>query len=262
MTDRSGPLWVMTTDAGLRCLRVGNPSTVKSVLQLVGKYERTDGLSGNEGTGLLEDKEGDIWVATTEGLDRFTPTKLRVKSLPSGARGISIVGTGGSSVYVTTGVAKPGIISYGSASWEPLRNAPRSLTAAYRDQNGTLWFGAPGVIWRYRGNTFRRVAVPRSEGDADVESICRDREGRLWVVFDNERLFTLVGGLTWEEPSTSRAWLFQEPLKWIHKVSYGSATKEIASLDFTAITSFPFFHRQVFISVSLVRWRRGPAQCG
>ena len=39
----------------------------------VDAYTRLDGLSGNTVTSLFEDREGNVWVATNDGLDRFRP---------------------------------------------------------------------------------------------------------------------------------------------------------------------------------------------
>ena len=61
LRDRDGALWIGTLDRGL--IRVHRDR--------VDLFSRADGLSSNYVRGLLEDREGNIWVATDNGLDRF-----------------------------------------------------------------------------------------------------------------------------------------------------------------------------------------------
>jgi len=59
--DRTGGLWVGTETQGLFHLHDG----------ISDHFGAADGLSGDRVTDILEDKEGNLWVATRNGVDQF-----------------------------------------------------------------------------------------------------------------------------------------------------------------------------------------------
>src|SRR5262245_10763167 len=59
--DRDGGLWIGTLEAGLLHLHEGVSDA----------FMQSDALSGNYVRRLFEDREGSIWVVTSEGVDRF-----------------------------------------------------------------------------------------------------------------------------------------------------------------------------------------------
>ena len=77
--DRDGGLWIGTVDRGLLHVHQGSTDV----------YTQANGLSGDFVTRLFEDREGNIWVATKNGLDRFRDLAVRTISanqgLPSAA---------------------------------------------------------------------------------------------------------------------------------------------------------------------------------
>ena len=48
------------------------------------RFSRADGLSGDSVTGFHEDREGNMWVATTEGIDCFRETRMVSFSMREG----------------------------------------------------------------------------------------------------------------------------------------------------------------------------------
>jgi ligand-binding sensor domain-containing protein len=63
LVDRSGGLWYETI-TGLHRTSVSQPGLVES-------FSSKEGLSADAIACLFEDREGNIWVATFDGLDRF-----------------------------------------------------------------------------------------------------------------------------------------------------------------------------------------------
>ncbi|HVO61011.1 MAG TPA: two-component regulator propeller domain-containing protein, partial [Terriglobales bacterium] len=61
LRDRDGALWIGTLNAGIVHLHQGRLDV----------FTKADGLSGAPIQSLFEDREGNIWVATANGLDRF-----------------------------------------------------------------------------------------------------------------------------------------------------------------------------------------------
>lgn len=61
LRDSDGGLWIGTHGRGLIHTHKGS----------VDQFTHVDGLSGNSVLDLFEDREGNVWVATERGLDRF-----------------------------------------------------------------------------------------------------------------------------------------------------------------------------------------------
>jgi signal transduction histidine kinase/ligand-binding sensor domain-containing protein len=74
LRDRDGAVWIGTFDRGL----------IRVYRDRVDLFSRADGLSSNYVRGLFEDREGNIWVATDNGLDRFRHTAVTTISANHG----------------------------------------------------------------------------------------------------------------------------------------------------------------------------------
>src|SRR5262249_46658637 len=72
--DHEGGLWIGTNDRGLLHIRNGKTDTLSEA----------DGLSGDDVTNFFEDREGNMWVATSNGLDRFRDYAVPNTSIKQG----------------------------------------------------------------------------------------------------------------------------------------------------------------------------------
>ncbi len=129
-------------------------------------YSLTHGLSGDTVVNLFEDREGSIWVATVAGLDRFRD------------------------------VAVP---NFGSS--QGVSNA--SVTSVLAASDGSLWYGASGVLNQWDTSSLQGIAPGARAGGKTIvvpNSLFEDRRGRLWVStldgigrLENERYTQLPG---------------------------------------------------------------------
>ena len=74
LRDRDGGLWIGTVERGLIHVHQGRTDV----------FTRSDGLSGDVVLSLFEDREGNIWVSTTGGLDRFRELPVTTISVKQG----------------------------------------------------------------------------------------------------------------------------------------------------------------------------------
>ena len=74
LRDRDGGLWIGTDQRGLIHVHHGRTDV----------FTEADGLSGNIIAGLFEDREGNIWVSTGGGLDRFRELPVTTISTKQG----------------------------------------------------------------------------------------------------------------------------------------------------------------------------------
>jgi len=158
LRDRDGGLWIGSHERGLIHLHQGHTDV----------FKKSDGLSGDIIAGLFEDHEGNIWVSTSGGLDRF-------RELP-----------------ITTITQKQGLSS----------DLTLSVTAA---ADGSIWVAAHDGLNRLKqGQT---TIFRKSDGlpDDQMESLFEDSLGRIWVfthrglAYFRDGRFIAVNGVPSEE---------------------------------------------------------------
>src|SRR5262249_10800009 len=95
LRDRQGGLWCGISGHGLLHVHQGRTDV----------FAPSDGLSGGDIQALFEDREGNIWVATTDGLDRFRDFAVVTFSLKqglSGTRVVSVLADRDGSIWLST----------------------------------------------------------------------------------------------------------------------------------------------------------------
>jgi signal transduction histidine kinase/streptogramin lyase len=107
-------------------------------------FSRSDGLSGDVVFRLFEDREGNVWAATSGGLDRF-------RELP-----------------FTTFSEKEGLSS----------NATQSVVAA---TDGSVWIGAQRGLTRWKNGQTTVFNKASGLPDDMLQSLYQDDSGRIWA---------------------------------------------------------------------------------
>ena len=163
LRDSKGALWIGTLDRGLWYVNHGETT----------RFAQSDGLSSDFVLAFFEDREGNIWVGTTNGLDRFRES---VVSTVSEGQGLS------------------------TPAW--------SLTSA---RDGSIWIGTDDGVNRWKNGQltiYRSAHVPRAGHRAAAYATVReitdpglpdnfigplteDTRGRIWVM--------TRGGAAWFE---------------------------------------------------------------
>jgi signal transduction histidine kinase/ligand-binding sensor domain-containing protein len=172
LRDRDGGLWIGTVDRGLVHVHHGRTDV----------YSRSDGLSGDIVLSLLEDREGNVWVATTGGLDRFrerAATTMSVKQGLSSDATHSVLAASDGSVWIAT---HDGLTRWNNGETTIFRkasglpdDAPQSL---FQDHRGRIWaFTGSGLAY-FRDGRFVAVSGVR---DGEAYSITGDKSGNLWL---------------------------------------------------------------------------------
>jgi signal transduction histidine kinase/ligand-binding sensor domain-containing protein len=174
LTDRAGSLWIGTVSQGLCVVRD----------RRYDYYRSSDGLSGNVIIAIYEDRENNIWVVTSGGLDRFRVPKVLTFSsregMSSDYAGSVLAATDGN-VWVGNHDALDEIHE-GSVS--SIREGQgllgRRVTVLLEDRLGRLWVGADNTLSVREGGKFHRVS--RSDGSpvGTLQSLIEDRNDDLW----------------------------------------------------------------------------------
>ena len=134
LRDRDGGLWIGTHEHGLIHVHQGRTDV----------FTKSDGLSGDISCSLFEDREGNIWFASSGGLDRF-------RELP-----------------ITTISAKQGLSS----------DATKSVLAA---TDGSIWVATHDGLTRWKDGQFTVFHKASGLPDDETQSLYQDDRGRIWV---------------------------------------------------------------------------------
>ncbi|HET6975311.1 MAG TPA: two-component regulator propeller domain-containing protein [Pyrinomonadaceae bacterium] len=185
LRDRDGSLWIGTFNEGVIHVHQGRADVFGS----------SDGLSGETALSFFEDREGNIWVATGTGLDRFRDFAVSTFSVNQGLSSVRVRSVhpdkDGSVLLITpdklyrweNGQFK--VIDVRSSS--PKGFIPNSV---FQDDTGRIWVSTPYEFGYLDNNRFIPViAVPGA-----ITAIAQDKAGSLWVANEHAGFFQVVGG--------------------------------------------------------------------
>lgn len=182
--DRNGTMWLLNGDALERV--AGGAGNAESQ-----KLTRENGISGPLPQTWFEDREGNIWVGTSSGLDRLRRNRLRILST-----GLALDHPGmlaDSEGRVLIGTEEQGTHSF-SANGERLLRVANQMTAGYRAPDGALWIGNGNERWRRAPSGLMSwYPHPAEYANHDVQAMTLDREGRMWLSISRKGLFSAVG---------------------------------------------------------------------
>ena len=189
--DNDGALWITSIGDGLR--RAPVPELLKGKIgefsHAVESFTAKDGLSDDFVRAILQDREGNIWVGTNSGLDRFRKTNLVPVVLPFKPDAVLAPGDAGDAwvanlafmARVHNGHAEPDGHPFSSEAY-----------SAYRDPAGTIWWFFWDGIYRYKAGNYTKAALPPSFPKIYFEramAATEDGSGALWLAALREGLF-------------------------------------------------------------------------
>jgi ligand-binding sensor domain-containing protein len=200
LEDKRGTIWFGTSE-GVWCDKDG----ILSPFLEKDKVQNTSGLKLKMVDDILEDRQGNIWLASgmppgMEGLCRFDGTSITpfkpggekwIRTLVEDPKGILWLGTRNQGVWRYDGKA------FSRFSEQPGLGMPLLV-----DRLGAVWFsGEPhenGLenrtgIWRYDGKTFRNFFTKEGMGKFEVWCMVEDRDGNIWVGTRNTGLYRYNG---------------------------------------------------------------------
>jgi len=191
--DRNGSLWMATDTSGVA--RVPHPELLKD--QPLSKFPETlqtftskDGLTADTCTPILEDREGNIWVATRDGLDQFRDTALVPVALPKSFYRVAMAPSDGGYIWVVGSWAYVGRV-HGDSSDTSF--VPADAFKPYRDPSGVTWLLSDS-LGEWKDGRFRRVAEsPYGRGGSGPGTwqVAGDTSGTLWAFSNGHGFFSL-----------------------------------------------------------------------
>ena len=184
--DRDGNMWILKVNALERrqAPYVGKAADARQLT-------RDNGMSGPLPQTVFEDREGNLWIGTSAGLDRLRRTRLRA-------------------VPVATAFDSPGVIADDRGGviigdWRhPLRRYNGAgarealgrfqLNSAYRAPDGALWLANFAERRRLDATgALTRLPHPPHLAGPDTQAMTIDAGGRMWISMARHGLFRIDG---------------------------------------------------------------------
>jgi signal transduction histidine kinase/ligand-binding sensor domain-containing protein len=192
LRDRDGGLWVGPAGRGIVHIHQGRTDV----------FSQLDGLSGDDIYDLFEDREGNIWVATINGLDRFRELPVVTYSSNQGLSEIpwaGLIATKEGSVWFATlnglnRLNQAQVTVYGRrrarAGVREIADSglpDEGVGSLFQDSRGRIWVSTLTGIGYMEHDRFIRAAVP----GGFVGSLTEDRSGNMWIANRDLGLFRL-----------------------------------------------------------------------
>ncbi|MBA3829564.1 MAG: hypothetical protein H0X33_11555 [Taibaiella sp.] len=180
--DNNGGLWLGTTSGAVRIFNNG-----------IQYYSKHNGLTDNAIFDVLNDAEGNIWLASDgQGIFRFSGTQFTVldesMGLPS-AQVMAIAAKGSNKIFL--GTYDAGLYTFEEGKIFPLAFPVKTptITALTVSPDGKVWIGTRGMgLWSY-GSIFKSYSYPDHHFPSNtVTTLYTDPYKRIWVGFANGAL--------------------------------------------------------------------------
>lgn len=178
--DTQGSLWITSLGNGIRRVpypqhlhppKVKGPSAWQFHDSEVEAFTQQDGLTSDYVYCVLEDREGNVWIGTSGGLDRFRQSAVvSVPLQPISYRGAlpipslqsfttSALAAGDQGELWAAGMG-PGVLLKIRNDRIETQLRDRPVECAYRDPNGVFWLATSGAIFRLADERSKIVSKP------------------------------------------------------------------------------------------------------
>ena len=195
LLDRENALWVGTTKNGIYRIYRGK----------VEHFGSANGLSSDYVYKFFEDREGNVWVATSRGIDNFRDLPIVTFSTAEGLSAEEV-----DSVFAS----RDGSIWVGGpSSMDRLRNGqvssilgklglPGGATSFFEDHANHLWVGIDDNLSVYKSGKFRQITRKDGSPTGMVYSITEDTDNNIWA--ENSRALIRIRDFRVEEEFSSQ----------------------------------------------------------
>lgn len=196
--DSDGALWCANgVSGGLYRVRSVTTSEAGEV------FTHQQGLTSVTPHPLFEDREGDIWVGTTGGLDRFSPANVQIEPNVSVWGVGADLGASPNEIYFSDGRQPPGLPHGVESLYRITQGAPQRVTLDMQDSRlisgsptgGALIGFSHKLVWLHDGKTIE-VPLPPEVHSAALDSVASRGED-IWVLLHDGDLFHRHGDGAW-----------------------------------------------------------------
>jgi signal transduction histidine kinase/ligand-binding sensor domain-containing protein len=186
--ETNGNNWIGTLGQGLARVRADSNNAGKMEV-----FSQADGLSANSAWCLLEDREGNIWVGTQNGLNRFRDEKIATLTRHEGLAADSIdalAARSDGSVWASTSHGIQRI----DGEHRELYLPGASVLGLFVDRKDTLWAGTNRGVAQLQDGIWRYVHTPTGIQFTAATVIAEDDRHGIWICDAGTGLYRWTNG--------------------------------------------------------------------
>lgn len=263
LLDNDGGLWVTTIGDGLR--RAPAPESLSGKIgefsTAAESFTVADGLSDDYVRSIFQDREGNIWVGTNSGLDRFHKTSLVTVAVPFKFNYVDAVLVGGDDGDAMLESHEDFVrLHKGRADRDHLP-VPCGAMSAYRDSTNAITWICFDAIYRYQAGSYTRIAFPSFFPKMYPENSIAatgDSSGAFWLAARKKGLFYWKKG-RWQQieipPGTEELLPATAYTDWMGRAWFGYRYGTIITIDGAKIRKSYSSSDSLVGSISIIRGR-------
>ncbi len=181
--DRDGGMWLLKANALEWRAGVDAPAQ---------QLTRANGISGPLPQTFFQDREGSIWIGTSNGLDRLRRNRLHRLPVDSALDHPGVLADADGAVIIGDAAGPTRLLDANGKARTLLAGA---LSASYRAPDGSLWLGDSRQRWHRNGaGALQRHPHPPELLGRDVQAMTQDGAGRMWVSMSRYGLYRADSG--------------------------------------------------------------------
>ncbi|MDE1146469.1 MAG: two-component regulator propeller domain-containing protein [Azospirillaceae bacterium] len=182
LADKDGDLWGVSIGKGLFRIRRSVAAAATDLQPVpegdIERYALAQGLTSNVALSLFQDREGNIWVGTSAGLDRFRPADV-IPDFHIGREstmGYLLAAAGDGTVYAGDADTVYRIAPGGTP--EAILHDVANPQAMCEAADHSIWLGTHAGVFRYADGRF--APAPVDPGPYNYFDCVTDGQGALW----------------------------------------------------------------------------------
>lgn len=175
LLDRERALWIGTLDQGIYRIHGDR----------VDHFNAADGLSSKSVWSFYQDREGSIWVATSEGVDCFRDIPVSSFSTQEGLNAdnvVSVLAAHDGTVWVGNDGSLDAIHKGKEFSIRAGKGLPgHQVTSLFEDRARRLWVGVDDKLFVYQNGRFSEIKRADGGHSGTVAGMTADGEDNIWA---------------------------------------------------------------------------------
>ena len=181
--DRDGALWITRMDSGI--IRISHPERLRNRqydlrADEVDSFGPKEGFTGGFAYGLLEDREGNVWVGCSKGLVRFRHNDVVPVNLPQRYQNLTLLSGDHGDIWLGTSDKRPFLHVQGKTLVP--KTVGGQVASVLRAPDGAVFWGCRSGLWQQRGTHFRFFRLPENAvPDFMWNMIASSADGGLWI---------------------------------------------------------------------------------
>jgi signal transduction histidine kinase/ligand-binding sensor domain-containing protein len=146
----------------------------------------------------FDDREGNLWFMTENGVDRIRETRLTVPEMPFRGMDFSLAAGDHGEVWVSGNttlydMAPPAFAI--APDGHRIASSMPGASASTRSADGSQWFGNFKYVWQRRDGKVQQWPLPPAISGIDMQAMAMTDDGSLWVSVLRRGLHTFKDGV-------------------------------------------------------------------